>query len=94
MSIEQSFGQALRAARKAKKLSQEDFSGVSSRTYLSSLERGLKSPTIEKIHALSVRMEIHPLTLMTLTYLLEENETDATTLLDLVKNEINDILNK
>ncbi len=94
MSIEKSFGQALRAARKAKNLSQEDFSEVSSRTYLSSLERGLKSPTIEKIHALSERMNIHPLSLMTLTYLYEAGESDITRILSQVKKEVENIFEK
>ena len=92
MSIEKSFGQALRAARTANHLSQEDFSDVSSRTYLSSLERGLKSPTLEKIQSLSERMGIHPLTLMTMTYLYEAGETDATRVIDQVKSEIENVL--
>ncbi len=33
---------------------------VSSRTYLSTLERGGKSPTIEKLDAIAKRMDIHP----------------------------------
>ena len=40
---------ALRRIRKARGLSQEAFSDVSSRTYLSSLERDLKSPTLNKL---------------------------------------------
>jgi len=60
---------ALRAARKARGLTQEDFSGVSSRTYMSSLERGLKSPTFEKLTALSEALGIHPLTLLTLAFM-------------------------
>jgi transcriptional regulator with XRE-family HTH domain len=60
---------ALRAARKARGLTQEDFSQVSSRTYMSSLERGLKSPTFEKLTALAQALDIHPLTLMTLAFM-------------------------
>ncbi len=59
---------ALRRGRKARGLSQEAFSDVSSRTYLSSLERGLKSPTLSKLADLCDVMEIHPLTLLTLAY--------------------------
>ncbi len=54
--------------RKARGLSQEAFSDVSSRTYLSSLERGLKSPTLKKMDELCGVMGIHPLTLLTLAY--------------------------
>ena len=47
-----SLPEALRHIRKARGLSQEAFSDVSSRTYLSSLERGLKSPTLNKLEDL------------------------------------------
>lgn len=59
---------ALKTVRKARGLSQEAFSDVSSRTYMSSLERNLKSPTLHKLAALCEVMGIHPLTLLTLAY--------------------------
>ncbi|MBK7686593.1 MAG: helix-turn-helix transcriptional regulator [Rhodocyclaceae bacterium] len=43
----------LQKLRKLKHLSQEDFSIVSSRTYISTLERGLQSPTVEKLEQLA-----------------------------------------
>ena len=43
-------------------------SDVSSRTYMSSLERDLKSPTLHKLTELCEVMEVHPLTLLTLAY--------------------------
>ena len=55
-------------SQKARGLSQEAFSDVSSRTYLSSLERGLKSPTLSKVAELCEVMDVHPLTLLTLAY--------------------------
>lgn len=60
--------QALKTIRKARGLSQEAFSDVSSRTYMSSLERDLKSPTLSKLAELCEVMEVHPLTLLTLAY--------------------------
>jgi len=68
MTQKSSFAAALRTTRKARGLSQEAFSDVSSRTYLSSLERGLKSPTLNKVAELCAVMEVHPLTLLTLAY--------------------------
>lgn len=35
------------------RLTQEDFGLVSNRTYLSALERGLKSPTIDKLQEIA-----------------------------------------
>ncbi len=68
MPSKPSFPSALKTIRKARGLSQEAFSDVSSRTYLSSLERGLKSPTLNKIEDLSGVMDVHPLTLLAVTY--------------------------
>ena len=68
MASKNSFPAALRIARKARDLSQEAFSDVSSRTYVSSLERGLKSPTLAKLTELCEVLDIHPLTLLTLAY--------------------------
>jgi len=68
MTSKNSFPAALKTIRKARGLSQEAFSDVSSRTYMSSLERGLKSPTLSKVAELCEVMDVHPLTLLTLAY--------------------------
>jgi transcriptional regulator with XRE-family HTH domain len=68
MSLQSRFGAALQLARKNKGLTQEDFSIASSRTYISTLERGLKSPTLEKIDEIATVLGIHPLTLIALAY--------------------------
>ncbi len=68
MLIRLAFAKSLREIRKAKKFTQEDFATISSRTYISSLERGEKSPTLEKIDSLAKGMKVHPLTLLTLAY--------------------------
>jgi transcriptional regulator with XRE-family HTH domain len=68
MALKNLFPAALKAVRKARGLSQEAFSDVSSRTYMSSLERGLKSPTLSKVTELCEVMDVHPLTLLTLAY--------------------------
>ena len=68
MAARYSLAKALKTVRKARGLSQEAFSDVSSRTYMSSLERNLKSPTLNKLGELCEVMEIHPLTLLTLAY--------------------------
>ncbi|WP_445940440.1 helix-turn-helix domain-containing protein [Pseudomonas sp.] len=53
MDLKKAFGEALRKIRTCRKLTQEDFSAISSRTYLSTLERGVYSPTIEKLDAIA-----------------------------------------
>lgn len=68
MTAKLGLAKALKTVRKARGLSQEAFSDVSSRTYLSTLERDLKSPTLSKLTELCEVMAIHPLTLLTLAY--------------------------
>ncbi len=68
MELKKATGIALREARKGKRLTQEDFVGVSGRTYLSEIERGLKSPTLEKLDQLARHIGIHPLELLVACY--------------------------
>lgn len=84
------FGAALRTARKAKKMTQEDFEGVSSRAYLSLLERGRRSPTLTMIEGLAEELKIHPLTLLALTYV-QADPAKITRLLDLVTSELTEL---
>lgn len=91
MEIRRAFAKALRKSRKAKGLTQEAFATVSSRTYVSTLERGQKSPTIDKVHVLAQTIGIHVLSLMTLTCLCSNSEMDIDLLFERVKNEIESI---
>lgn len=65
---ESDFSHALRLVRKAKGLTQEDFDDISSRVYVSALERGIKQPTLPKVDALAAHLGVHPLTLLALAY--------------------------
>lgn len=90
MDVRHAFASALRTIRNARGLTQEDFSNVSSRTYLSTLERGLKSPTVDKIEALAEVLNVHPLTIMALTYTTAE-DCSVDELLAKVKRELRDL---
>lgn len=92
MAVEQySLAKSLKTVRKARGLSQEAFSDVSSRTYLSTLERDLKSPTLSKLAELCEVMEVHPLTLLTLAYA-GDDKTQADQLLVQVQKELQEII--
>lgn len=91
MDIQHAFAKSLKAARTAKGLTQEDFSVVSSRTYLSALERGLKNPTLEKIQDIAETMEVHPLTLLALSYMQLDAKTSLESLFQRVQREIGEI---
>jgi len=84
------FGAGLQLARKSRGLTQEDFSIVSSRTYLSSLERGIKSPTISKLEELASVIGIHPVSLLALAYL-PHTEPEREQLCKLVATEVRSI---
>lgn len=91
MDNKKAFGQALKKIRKARGLTQEDFSNVSSRTYLSTLERGIKSPTLEKVDALAGELNIHPLVLLLLTYAHLEKNDNVEDLICKVRNQMLEI---
>jgi transcriptional regulator with XRE-family HTH domain len=82
------FAKALRLVRKSKGLSQEDFSEMSSRTYVSDLERSVKFPTLSKIDDLAAVLGVHPLTLLTLSYLRTADAEAVNRVLELVADEI------
>ncbi len=91
MRIRHAFAKALKKARKSRGLTQEDFSEVSSRTYLSTLERGQKSPTLDKIDAISQTIGIHLLSLLALTYMYSEKAGDIDSILARIKLEIDSV---
>lgn len=94
MELKSAFGLALKQVRNRQQLTQEDFSNISSRTYLSTLERGLKSPALEKVEQLSNVLEVHPLTMMVVTYMLKEDDQDLASLLKTIENEVNAMLDQ
>ena len=95
MEVRDSFGKALRFVRQSKGLTQEDFSLVSSRTFVSMLERGATSPTLEKLHSLCSVLGIHPVTLLAMTYLLDSGTPDGfEELLEQLSDELRAILTK
>ena len=87
MELKQAFGTALKARRLARQLTQEDFSDVSSRTYLSTLERGQKCPTLEKVVELASVLQIHPLTLIAESFLALDSSQTLEALLEIVQRE-------
>jgi len=91
LAAQHTLSEALKTIRKARGLSQEAFSDVSSRTYMSTLERNLKSPTLNKLAELCEVMEVHPLTLLTLAYA-GSNTRNADQLLMLVRQELEAVI--
>ncbi|MND23962.1 helix-turn-helix protein [compost metagenome] len=87
MELKRAFGKMLCWLRGERGFTQEDFSIVSSRTYISSLERGIYSPTLEKLDDIASVMKVHPITLLIGTYALKE-ERSVDELLSEVRSQI------
>ncbi|GFM69806.1 helix-turn-helix domain-containing protein [Pseudomonas capsici] len=87
MELSKAVGAALKEAREAKGLTQEDFVGVSGRSYLSEIERGLKSPTLEKLDQLATRIGIHPLELLISCYAIQTSVSQQE-MLDLLSKRL------
>ncbi len=65
-TLEGAFGSVLRQLRETKGLSQEELAdrcGIH-RTYVSQLERGLKSPTLRLVWQICTSLEVNPLALI------------------------------
>lgn len=93
MSVKNEFGAAFRTARRARGLTQEDFVEESGRTYISELERGTKHPTVAKIDGLAPLLNVHPLTVLALSYLQGNGSPAACEkLLAQVRSELEEIL--
>jgi transcriptional regulator with XRE-family HTH domain len=66
MTLEKAFGEELRKAREKAGLSQEKlgFESGYHPTYISQLERGLKSPTLKAIFSLAKALGVRPSSLL------------------------------
>lgn len=87
------FSRALRIARAARKVSQEGFSDISGRTYVSQLERGERQATLTKIDELASVLSVHPGSLLLLSYLPDRATPEMVDrLLALIRRETLDLL--
>ncbi|MFG0863135.1 helix-turn-helix domain-containing protein [Pseudomonas sp. CJQ_13] len=90
MTLKASFASVLRALRSKRNITQRDFADTTSRTYLSKLELGKSSITLDKLDQVSRRLELSPLTLLTLT-LCEDNGKPPSELISKLQLEIADL---
>ena len=86
-----SFARALRAVRKARAITQEEFDPVSGRTYVSTMERGLKVPTISKVVELAGVCGVHPLTLLTLSFCRTGKQAELEQLLATMRSDLDSL---
>ncbi|TXI46435.1 helix-turn-helix transcriptional regulator [Methylophilus sp.] len=91
MEIQKALGLAIKEIRLSKQLTQEFFSDISSRTYMSVLENGRKKPSVDKIDSLANAIGVHPLTILTLSYLIANEGLSLADLQKKVSDELSTI---
>lgn len=75
MSLRLAYGSALKFLRARQDSSQEDLGHAIDRSYISRLERGERSVTLDVSHSLAEALEVDPLTLLVLAYAAERGQT-------------------
>lgn len=86
MELKEAVGRALRDVRKKRGLTQEQLGG--SRVYVSDIERGVKSISVEKLDVFADHLELHGLTLLAMSYLRRNTQVSQKELLKRVENEL------
>src|SRR5262245_32471443 len=89
-----SFAAALRAVRLARRVAQDEMQPGASRAYMNLLATGRRSPTLDMIEALARRLDVHPATLVLLTYSSPTKRSRRNAALDVVTREVTAFLSK
>ena len=84
MSLSQAFAKALRAARRAKELRQDDLANVTSRSYLALLESGRSGVTLEKLDQIATALRVDPLAIFAMAICSRNDEPMDVTLSRLI----------
>ncbi|WP_122439452.1 transcriptional regulator [Pseudomonas viridiflava] len=75
MSLRIAYGSALKFLRARQDSSQENLGHAIDRSYISRLERGERSVTVDVSHSLAEALQVDPLTLLVLAYAAERSQT-------------------
>lgn len=86
MELKQALGKAIKELRLSSDLSQESVGA--SQSYISDVERGIKSPSVIKLAELAENMGVHPLTILAKSYLLANPELTVQSLLEQLRQEL------
>lgn len=85
MDTTHALGQAIRWHRTKLNLSQETI-GIS-QSYVSDIERGLKSLSVEKLEEFADAMGVHPLSILAKCYLLKDTSVSLADIVDRINDE-------
>ncbi|WP_089162548.1 helix-turn-helix domain-containing protein [Caballeronia sordidicola] len=87
MSLRNGLARALKAARRVSGVAQERLD-VTSRTYLSQLERGRQTPTLDKLDAIAGAIGVHPLSLLIYAYSCDRTDLQIVDIQARIKGEL------
>ena len=87
MSLRLGLARGLRAARRLRGVSQDGL-GVSSRTYLSALELGKQTPTLDKLDEIARAIGVHPLSVLFYAYAVDLTPHEVRELGKVVRSEV------
>ncbi|AWM95049.1 transcriptional regulator [Pseudomonas sp. 31-12] len=88
MELNPAFAEALRELRIRKGKTQDQFASVMSREYVSMLEHGKKSPTLEKVDGLASVLGVHAVSLMVSCYMKKEGIESLSEMFALVERDL------
>jgi transcriptional regulator with XRE-family HTH domain len=88
MEIKKAVGKAIKDVRNSKALNQEFFSVVSSTSHMSRVENGQYGATVEFIDKIATAMDVHPLTILTLSFLNANEGQNVSAIHDRVSKEL------
>lgn len=87
--LKRALGDVLKSYRLKRNISQESMGP--SQTYISNLERGRWSASIDKIEQMAKMLGVHPVSVILAGYLSSEEEADSDKLLERIRNELREI---
>lgn len=88
MYLKKAFGKIFARSRKRAGLVQEDFEPITSRSYISYIERGEVSITMDKLNALSEVIGMHPVSMIFQAYLEYDKDVSALDLMTMIMEDI------
>ncbi len=88
--LRKAFAFTLRFVRRHSAVLQSDFDGGISQSHISRLERGESSVTLERLEEIAEQLQLHPLSLLALTWGANENVAPAQ-LLERVRRELESV---
>ncbi|PZX01980.1 helix-turn-helix protein [Pseudomonas sp. 478] len=86
LELSETLGQALKEFRLSRGLSQEHVGA--SQSYVSDIERGLKTLSIEKLHEFASCIGVHPISIIARCYLIKDKSISEENLMAILQQDL------